>query len=142
MNTNFVFMGFLVAFITLVSIEDIRHKRIPNMLLLICGFTGVLLKLSSGHLNVSDSLLGGLIGGGVFLAISLITGKMGGGDIKFITVLGILLGTNDLIPIIFTSFLVSLPILVYLLIRKRITLKDSIAFGPMISIATCLQLLF
>ena len=83
-----------------------------------------------------------LIGGGIFLLIALITGAMGGGDIKLMGILGFWLGWQNIVVVTFLSFIVGAVISLFLMAFKIKGRKDFIPFGPFISIAAFITMLY
>ncbi|QUI25951.1 prepilin peptidase (plasmid) [Vallitalea pronyensis] len=132
---------YLVIVVSSICIIDMRYKLIPNKLLLIWAIIGIILLFITRYISIIDSLIGGLLGGGIFLLLAIITKQMGGGDIKYMALLGMLLGVRKILIISCLSFVVALPVCIFLLISKRCSIKDSIAFGPMISVATYILLI-
>ena len=71
---------------------EMKHRRIPNWLTvstLLCGMAGSLILY--GPEACKHSLIGLLIGGGVFLPFCL-TGVLGGGDVKLMAAVGAVIG--------------------------------------------------
>jgi leader peptidase (prepilin peptidase) / N-methyltransferase len=91
------FSGLLVA----LSVIDIRHHRIPNVLvgpavLVSAGFV-VVADLAGGHLDALRGLLGFLAYGVGLLIVALIAPKgMGMGDVKLAGLIGLALGSIGL----------------------------------------------
>jgi len=81
--------------------EDLRHRRIPNMLCAILLFTGIGSGgFSRGWTGVTDSLLGATLGCVVFL-LPYGLGGMGGGDVKLMSGFGSLTGVQGVLPALF-----------------------------------------
>jgi len=73
---------------------DLKHRILPNRLNMIIFEFGIIFAFLYGISNISiaqNMLLGGLVGGGIFLSITLLGGliagkeAMGFGDVKFMT---------------------------------------------------------
>ncbi|MDX2351020.1 A24 family peptidase [Stutzerimonas xanthomarina] len=87
-------MSPLILMFTLLGIavvSDIRHHRIPNLLIL----TGLALGLAgqlftNGSAGLVDGLLGGLVGFGLFLLLYIV-GGMAAGDVKLMAMAGVFL---------------------------------------------------
>jgi leader peptidase (prepilin peptidase) / N-methyltransferase len=126
------FFGILIV----VFFIDLEHQIIPNRLVLL------LLALTVAQYGVQpalpwrDALLGALLGGGLFLALAVVSGGgMGGGDIKLVAVFGLWYGWQQLLLLMFVSFLgggVVSGVLLATGIKKR---KDGIPFGPFLVLA-------
>ena len=117
---------------------DIRQRRIPNTLVL-AMFTGWMLLIlpelfldtQAGLLLLADSMLGFLLGGGIFLSVYLLSRRgLGGGDVKFMAAAGLFLGFGATLPaILYGTVLAALSGLV-LIALKKIKRKDTIPLAP------------
>jgi prepilin peptidase CpaA len=85
---------------------DYRIRKIPNWLILIGLFSGVLLNAVSGRNHLLQSILGIVVGVSVLL-VPFACGWIGAGDVKFFGVVGGLLGVNWLPRVFFYSALVA-----------------------------------
>ena len=102
---KFVIFCILSPALVMITLVDIKHKIIPNIITL----PGIVFGLIAGSylVGLKDSSIGLLLGGGTFLIISEIyywlrgSIGMGGGDIKLIAAVGALLGWQQVILIIY-----------------------------------------
>ena len=128
----------LITFSFIAMLIDVRKRCIPNML--VFGmFTGWLLLMApklfmdiqAGIPILTDSVIGLLIGGGVFLSVYLLSRRgLGGGDVKFMAVAGLFLGFCGTLPaILYGTVLAALSGLI-LIALKRIKRKDAIPLAP------------
>jgi len=85
---------------------DYRIRKIPNWLILIGLFSGVLLNALSGGSHFLQSVLGLVVGVAV-LIVPFPCGWIGAGDVKFFGAVGALLGVNWLPRVFFYSSLVA-----------------------------------
>lgn len=82
----------LPVLLTLAAVIDFRQRRIPNALSFGGMAAGLLLGLAQGGVSgLSNSLLGLLTGGALFLPFYLARG-MGAGDVKLMAAVGAFLG--------------------------------------------------
>lgn len=141
------YFTFAAALITIIWI-DIHHQIIPDVISLPGIIFGLTLSFFSPLTTWQDSLIGLLIGGGVFYAISLIyylirkQEGLGGGDIKLLAMLGAFLGYQSLFFIIFTS---SITGSIAGLIAMRSQKKGGatrIPFGPFLAVSGLAYLFF
>jgi len=136
--------GILVSVLIVIFAIDYSHLIIPDGL----NIAIFLLALVSLSMNFSmsdliDRMGGLLLGGGCFLLIALIShGAMGGGDIKLMAALGFTFGITGILMLMLLSFLLGAVISVGLLLLKLKSRNDAIPFGPFITIATLLMLLW
>lgn len=101
-------MCYLVAASTIATVgacEDLRSRRIPNILTgcsLVCGLT---LHLAlGGPSELGFSALAGL-GGATLLLVMYVAGGMGAGDVKLMAAVGCLAGCSSLRLILTGTFL-------------------------------------
>lgn len=142
-------MSVIVAVLSGVSYCDMHRRKIPNLFPLI--LTGALavftvIDLLTGSENTWAVLTGGLIGGGVmFLLLSvcraLSKGGIGFGDIKLLSATGLLLGLYGTFSVLFFGQLAAVLCAVVLMLAKKLTMKDSLPFGPFFYIGFTLTLL-
>lgn len=147
-------MGLAVLLVTwclmVASMIDIDHLLLPDCLTLPLLWTGLLLTLMSDItlVNTADSLLGVAIG---YCALSLIgwafkwiTGKegMGAGDYKLLAALGAWTGWQSLLTILFLASVAGLLAGLCLRCSKNTAPGQEIPFGPYLSIAGWLVLVF
>jgi len=128
----------LIAFSYTAMLFDLRQKRIPNTLVL-GMFGGWLLLIipklyldsQAGIWLLADSMLGLLLGGGVFLAVYLVSRKgLGGGDVKFMAAAGLYLGFSKTIPAILYGTILAALVGLILIAFKRIKRKDTMPLAP------------
>lgn len=97
------------AALLVLSAIDLEHRLLPDAITYPGILLGLLLALVLPHLSFPESLLGVLLGGGVFYLVGMIyewfTGStgMGGGDVKLLAMIGAFLGAYALPFIIFFS---------------------------------------
>lgn len=152
---SFKFMIYLAYLLLMLSsfmvifFIDLRHGIIPNKILLF-DIVITLVWLAFNPLSVIiNHLLSGVGSIGFFIAISyifyLVTKKegMGGGDIKMSFVLGLFLGFPAIVISLYLSFVLGAVFAVFLLIFKKIALKNgSLPFGPFLISGALLSLFF
>ena len=138
---------FSAALITIIWI-DIHHQIIPDSISLPGIILGFCFSFVSPLVSWQDSLIGLLVGGGIFYAISmsyyLLRGRegLGGGDIKLLAMLGAFLGWQSLFFIVFAS---SITGLFAGLIAMRSQKKGGltrIPFGPFLALSGLTYLFF
>lgn len=128
---------------------DLKLQIIPNRLTLTIFETGILFAFINVAINTNvgintftNSILGMLVGGGIFLAITVIGGiiagkeAMGFGDVKLMGALGLFLGWQNIIIVSVLAFLLAAIISIGILIFRKKQFNDYIPFGPFIVIAT------
>jgi leader peptidase (prepilin peptidase)/N-methyltransferase len=130
---------FLVACVLLPALVamtaiDLQHQMIPDAITLPGIPVGLLLNLATWRISWVDSLLGIVLGGGLFLVIILASrGGMGGGDLKLGAMLGAFLGWKALLFALFVAIVLGGAIGAVLLATGRRGRKDPIPFGPFLA---------
>lgn len=131
-----------------VAYTDFKETRIPNQYILLgLAYRVILIPV---ELLISPepfwaTLLSEIIAAGaLFIAAVLcrlcIKNSIGAGDMKLFLVMGLLLGLNGIWSAVLISLFVSFLLAVFLLITKKKTKKDSIAFGPALAVGTFLSI--
>jgi leader peptidase (prepilin peptidase) / N-methyltransferase len=129
----------LLAALLAITLIDLERQIIPDAISLPGILAGLLANLATGRVSWVDSLLGILVGGGVFLAIAVVGSwlagqdAMGGGDIKLAAMLGAFLGWKVLLLSLFVSAIgggILAAILMGSGLRGR---KDPLPFGPFLA---------
>ena len=123
----------LPALVALTAI-DLDHQMIPDAITLPGILIGLVINLASRRISWLDSVVGILLGGGLFLVIILVSrGGMGGGDLKLGAMLGAFLGWKALIVALFVAIVLGGAIGAMLLATGRRGRKDPIPFGPFLA---------
>jgi leader peptidase (prepilin peptidase)/N-methyltransferase len=124
----------LLASLVAVAVIDLERQIIPDVISLPGILAGVLANLAGWRVWWGDSLVGILVGGGLFLVIILASGGgMGGGDMKLGAMLGAFLGWKVVLVSIFVAVVAGGALAVFLIasgLRRR---KDPIPFGPFLA---------
>jgi len=139
LTTFFIFRTvMLITFSFTAMLIDIKKRCIPNRL--VFGmFTGwlflmapkLLLDTQAGIPILTDSVVGLLVGGGVFLSVYLLSRRgLGGGDVKFMAVAGLFLGLGGTLPVILYGTVLAALSGLILIALKRIKRKDAIPLAP------------
>lgn len=145
------FFKYLLLVPMLISVFCIDYKLqiIPNRLNLtileiglLFTFITAIMNTSTGIATLTNSAIGCLVGGGIFLLITLIGGAiagkeaMGFGDVKLMAALGLLLGWVNIIIVSVLAFLLAAIISIGILIVKRKKVNEYIPFGPFIVLSS------
>ena len=130
----------LAALLTLTAI-DLAHQIIPDAITLPGIVVGVVASLVNRRVTWVESILGVIVGGGLFLAIILLSGGgMGGGDMKLAAMLGAFLGWKIVLMSILIGVLVGGAYGLWLLASGRRGRKDPIPFGPFLALGGAVSL--
>lgn len=134
----FLFSGLVVC-----SLIDLDHQIIPDQVLIVLTIGGIPLLLLQSTSVFLDGLLGAVVGGGLLLLVAVLSkGGMGGGDVKLAAVLGLYLGWSGILLVFFIAFLAGSVVgLTWAWLKKK-TLKTALPFGPFLSTATLIVLIW
>lgn len=136
----FFFLSLLIVFFT-----DLNEFIIPNIISYSLSILGILVSyysISIFDLSLTNSLLGGLISGGILFATSklflLIRKKegMGMGDVKMIAMIGFWMGLENTFLILILSSLLGSIVGISLILSKKMGQSQYIPFGSFLSIGT------
>lgn len=138
----------LLIFMFLIAWIDQHERKIPNRLLKwLLLIRGILLVAEwfaysgAGMVIFLSSLLGMLIGGGLFLLAHFVSrGGVGMGDVKLFAVIGAYMGSGSIMGVIFLTAVLSALYSLVMLVRKKIKLKEEIPFAPFILVGLILAM--
>lgn len=145
---QFVSYTFLTGLLIIVSFIDIEQQFIPNKLVVIGFIFGVLFSLAGFTTQFWNAILGLISGAGSLLIIGLVSllvlrkEGMGGGDIKLLGVIGLFLGWKLTLLTLFVSIYIGGIFSIFLLLLGIKNKGEYIAFGPFISLASLIALLW
>lgn len=145
-SIEFLEFAILTSLLIVITSVDLESQIIPDEFI-VFGFAVIIIfiviSVFRGNLELLNSGIGLLLGGGIFLLIAVLSnGAMGGGDIKLMALLGFWFGWQSILLIMFLSFVLGAIISVTLLLFKIKSRKDKIPFAPFIVLATILALFF
>lgn len=142
-SINAVIYALLFSALIVVTFIDLEHQIIPDRITLpgiLIGFILGATVLPVGWLN---SLIGLLLGGGLFYLVAVASrGGMGGGDIKLIAMLGAFLGWRYTLLTIFLGALAGAIVGLSLMVFKGKGRKHPVPFGPFLALGAIASLLW
>jgi leader peptidase (prepilin peptidase)/N-methyltransferase len=147
---SWAFLQALVLFgaLLVISVIDLYHQIIPDIITYPGILIGFGLSWLSGSPGYASSLIGLLIGGGILwllaLGYELLARRegMGGGDIKLLAMIGAFLGwPGVLVGLLAGSFIGTLMGLSLILVWKK-DRTYAIPFGPFLSLGAVIHLFF
>jgi prepilin peptidase CpaA len=95
----------LIAFVLIAAIYDAAMQKIPNWTSLVIVVLGLGWNVfSSEGLGVRDSSFG-LLAGFLLMLPSYIFGGMGAGDVKLMAAIGSVVGLNQVLNVVFSSYM-------------------------------------
>ena len=132
-----------------IGLKDQKERRIPNkaILTLFCIRVVLLVIELIVYPDIRLALLtsvgtGFLLAAGIFLFVYFLSrGGVGMGDVKLFAIIGMYVGSDSIFYCILLSMIASALYSVVMVLRKKVTVKDTIALGPFITIGTVLTFL-
>lgn len=146
LGIQWIAYALFLSYLLVISVIDLYHRIIPDELSLSGIVVGFLAALATGDITWLESLLGILVGGGVFLAIAWsyekLSGRegLGGGDIKLLAMLGAWLGVKSILLIIVISSALGSVVGILFMLGKKKDMKTAIPFGPFLAFAAAVYL--
>ena len=87
-----------------IAAEDLKHRRIPNFLVICLFLWGICSRGMPGEWN--SSVKGALLAGGSMLIFYIVFRRgIGAGDVKLLTVVGFYMGCEEIWELLFVIFL-------------------------------------
>lgn len=131
---SFVFVGFLV----LLVVSDIKWRLLPNIFNNLFILVGILFRGSNVFLISPGSFFKAasgfvIIGSLIFSIFRFFPQGLGGGDIKMMAGLAIWVGVSKAMYVLLFAFGVGSIVVLPFLVRKKITLKSMVPFGPFLA---------
>lgn len=142
-----VFAGTMVT----LTVTDLQTKLIPNRILGPGTLAGAVLLVAGGLITQDFSAIGRAgVGGaayfGMLFALALVgRGALGFGDVKMSFIIGIFTGYISLGYVVIAgvgAFIVAGVVAVVLIVTRRSTRKDMIPFGPFMTSAAIIAIVF
>lgn len=133
---QFFYLTAIIFFLTLITFTDFEQYVIFNKMLLPFAVLGI---LAAVHLNLplSDRIISAVAGGGIFLLMAFVSnGGIGGGDVKLVFVLGLWLGSEILINVVFIASIFGGVAAIFLILAKKMNRKSYFAYGPYFTLTT------
>ncbi len=144
---HYLLLLIIFAVILLITLYDFRHFIIPDsFLLVLLGLSACYFFLFVSRISYLAPLVSGASLALPFLLLFLVSrGKwLGLGDVKYIAVLGVLLGFAEGLSAVILGFWIGAvyALLALFVLKKNITMKSEIPFGPFLSMGIIASLYF
>lgn len=133
-----------------LTVTDFKKKIVPNKILLIILILWAMITAGSLIISVdltlamlSQSAIGGAVGGGMFLLSYLITrGQMGAGDVKLAFLLGLYLGPPRILMATLIGTVLCFLFSILMVLFKKMKLKDTVPMVPFLAVGVWIILIF
>jgi leader peptidase (prepilin peptidase) / N-methyltransferase len=131
----------LMATLIAITAIDLDCQLIPDVISLPGIVVGFVLSAIAGQPGWLDSLIGILVGGGLFFVIIVASrGGMGGGDMKLGAMLGAFLGWKLVLVAALLAVLSGGVVAIILLALRSKGRKDAVPFGPFLALGGAVSL--
>ena len=133
----------LLAALVVITGIDLDHQIIPDVITLPGVAAGAAISIAIHPSRWVDTVLGIVVGGGLFFVIILASrGGMGGGDMKLGAMLGAFLGWKLVLLAILLGVFAGGAVAITLLMSGSKGRKDPVPFGPFLALGAVLSLLW
>ena len=148
LSLSYFFYFSFVAALIIITVIDLYHQIIPDVISIPGIGVGLLGALIIPHITFFNSLLGILLGGGSLFVIATFyqwlfkREGMGGGDVKLLAMIGAFLGWDAVILTILLSSLIGSITGIIIMVLKGKDFKYAIPFGPFLSLGAVIALFY
>lgn len=133
----------LVALLLPITVIDLEHRIIPDVLVLPGTVCGLLVGIAVAPERALEFVLGAVLGYGLLLVLALINpAGMGYGDVKLVLMLGAFLGWQVFPAVVVGFFLAAVPAVAILVRHGRAGRRVGIPFGPFLAAGGLVGLLW
>jgi leader peptidase (prepilin peptidase)/N-methyltransferase len=148
LSLNYLFYFSFVAALIVITVIDLYHQIIPDVISIPGIGVGLLGALIVHYITFFNSLLGILLGGGSLFVVATLYQRlfkregMGGGDVKLLAMIGAFLGWESVILTILLSSLIGSITGIIIMVIKGKDFKYAIPFGPFLSLGAVIALFY
>ncbi|NFH68171.1 prepilin peptidase [Clostridium botulinum] len=142
---DFVKYSLLSSLLIVIGIIDYKTQDIYTVTIIFGVISSVIFMAIDFFVNknsISTYVLGGLIGFLALAIIVIITKGMGIGDAEITLVCGLFLGIKGVIVTLFLGIIIGGIVAIIILALKLKDAKDAMAFGPYLSVAALMYILW
>lgn len=135
----------LVSLLIVIGIIDYDSQFVFTSTTIFGGIVAVIFILIQSfiyHADVTNLILGGVLGFGIIGTIVFITKGMGTGDIEIAVVCGLFLGSNGILLGLFLAIILGGVTGLIILAMGLKEAKEKIAFGPFIAFGSVISMLW
>jgi len=142
-TTELAVISFYWCLLAVILVIDLEHKLILNKVVYPAIVIALIIDVFTPEPGIVSGAVGGGVGLGIMLCVALLfQGGMGWGDVKMAALIGAMVGFPEVLLALSLAMVgggLVAALLLALKIRKR---KESIAFGPFLSLGTMASLLW
>ena len=134
----------IILAMSIFAVTDIKARLIPNRVVLIflglwslIGIGAVISNFDRGLALIGQSIIGGVVGGFIFLLCYFISkGQLGAGDVKLAFVMGLYLTGQRIVGAIAYGVMLCCIYSLIQIARKKLTIKDGVPLAPFLYLGT------
>ena len=148
LSLSYLFYFSFVAALIVITVIDLYHQIIPDVISIPGIGVGLLGALIIPHITFFNSLMGILLGGGSLFVVATLyqwlfkREGMGGGDVKLLAMIGAFLGWESVIlTILFSSLIGSITGIIIIVLKGK-NFRYAIPFGPFLSLGAVTALFY
>lgn len=147
-SLSYLFYFSFVAALVVITVIDLYHQIIPDVISIPGIGVGLLSALILPHITFFNSLIGIILGGGSLFVVATLyqwlfkREGMGGGDVKLLAMIGAFLGWESVIITIISSSLIGSITGIIMIAFKGKNFKYAIPFGPFLSLGAVITLFY
>jgi len=147
-SLSYLFYFAFVAALIVITVIDLYHQIIPDVISLPGIGLGLLASLLIPQITLFNSLIGILLGGGSLFIVATFyqwlfkREGMGGGDVKLLAMIGAFLGWKAVLLTILLSSLIGSVTGILMMVVKGKDFKYAIPFGPFLSLGAVISLFY
>ena len=136
-------MSFYFCLLTLILVVDLERGLILNKVVYPATAIALIIAVFTPNPGIIKALIGGGLGLGIMLLLALLyRGGIGWGDVKMAGLLGVMVGFPSVLVALLLAVVGGGLVAAILLAFKVRGKKEAIAFGPFLSLATMLTLIW
>lgn len=143
---NIFYYLIITSILIVIFVYDLKYYIILDKIIFPAIVITLLYRLVifSDLMGLIYPILAALLAGGFFLSLVLVSHEkwMGLGDVKLGVLMGLILGWPRILPALFLSFTLGAVVGIALILLKKKKIKSEIPFGPFLSLATFVILLY
>ncbi|MEM7031295.1 MAG: A24 family peptidase [Chloroflexota bacterium] len=127
----FVFLLLYTTILALLTVTDLEHRLIQNIIILPALLIGVVGSFFSPNISWRQALLGGALAFIIFYVLAILArGGLGSGDVTLSAFLGVIIGFPNIVFALTFGVLLGGIVSALLVIARVVTLKTFIPYGP------------
>jgi leader peptidase (prepilin peptidase)/N-methyltransferase len=143
LTVDFAIITFYSYLFIVIALIDLQHKLILNKVIYPSLIIALIIAPFFVKAGIINALIGGAVGFVCLLIPAIVTrGGMGFGDVKMAALIGLATGFGEVLVSVLGGIILGGLVAIFLLVFRIKKRKEVIPFGPFLSIATIITLLW